>query len=617
MVTRVQFWRLLATVLFLVLFSPRPAACQEARGTSVRDESTRFDYSNSHSFPRGFYPYTVPFLPGPRLDNSQRLQDLIVDGKLTLTLDDAIALALENNLEIAVTRYDLPIAQTDLLRAKGGGATRGVAGSYQSTTLFSGSLGGGVGSAGGVGAGGAGGVLGGGIDRVGSSPCCDPNLYVSYGWGNAITPLNYTVVSGVPIDITHQESAFAGYSQGFLTGTSLFVSESSSRLHSNTTTSIFNPELVSDFSVGVSQHLLRGFGTRANARFILIARSDAKYSASVFRQNVIAAVAVVMTGYYDLLADQESIRMAQGGLEYAQKLLADNQGEAKSGPAAQYDVLRSQEEVALRQQVLLAAQNAFSQDGQSLKAKLSKSFNEELARAEIIPSDRLPDPRPEDVPTLAEALREAATHRPEIEQVGLNLRNMQVVIQAIHNSLLPSLDVYASYYLAGLDGALRPTFTNILHGDFPNFSFGVTLDMPLRNRTAQADAERALLEQRRLQVKLQDAKNQAGWDVNKAWSGVQQSRDQLEAAQKLVALARQVLQMQQEKFTRALCAVEEVITAQQNLAIAQGHVVRAHVTYAKALIQYEEVTGTLLERNNIEMSEAVNGEVHRASNIVR
>jgi outer membrane protein TolC len=598
----------------LVLFPARPAACQNGQGASARDESTRFDYSKPHGFPRGFYPYTFPSLPGPRLGNSQRLQDLIVDGKLTLTLDDAIALALENNLEIAVTRYDLPIAQTDLLRARGGGATRGVAGSYQSTTLFSGSLGGGVGSAGGVGAGGAGGVLGGGIDRVGSSPCCDPSLRVSYGWSNAITPLNYTVVSGVPIDTTHQESASAGYSQGFLTGTSLFVSESSSRLTSNTTKSIFNPELVSDVSVGISQHLLRGFGTRANARFILIARNDVKYSASVFRQNVIAALAVVMTSYYDLLADQESIRMAQGGLEYSQKLLADNQGEAKSGPAAQYDVLRSQEEVALREQVLLAAQNTFSQDGQSLKAKLSKSFNEELAQVEIIPSDRLPEPSPEDVPALDEALREAASHRPEIEQVELTLRNQQVVLQSIHNALMPSLDVYASYYLAGLDGALSPTFTNILRGDFPNFSFGVTLDMPLRNRTAQADAERALLEQRRLQVKLQDAKNMAVWAVNKAWTGVRQSRNQLDAVQKLVALARQVLEMQQEKFTRALCAVEEVITAQQNLAIAQGHVVRAHVAYAKALIQYEEVTGTLLERHNIEMSEAVNGEVRSVPN---
>jgi len=238
-----------------------------------------------------------------------------------------------------------------------------------------------------------------------------------------------------------------------------------------------------------------------------------------------------------------------------------------------------------------------------------------LAKVEIIPSDRLPEPRPEDVPTLAEALREAASHRPEIEQVELNLRNQQVVIQSIHNSLLPSLDAYASYYLAGLDGALSPTFTNILHGTFPNYSVGVTLDMPLRNRTAQADAERALLEQRRLQVKLQDAKNQAVWDVNKAWSGVQQSRDQLDAVQKLVALARQVLEMQEEKSTLASATVEEVITAQQNLAIAQGHVVKAHATYAKALIQYEQATGTLLERNNIEMSDAVDGEVHRTPNI--
>lgn len=544
MMTRKQLWRLLATAPCLALLFPAPAVCQDFRATPAASGSTRFDYSKSHAFPRGFYPYTVPTLAQPRLDNSRRLRNLIVDGKLTLTLDDAIALALENNLEIAVTRYDLPIAQTDLLRAEGGG----VAGAYQSTTMFSGSLGGGVGSAGGVGAGGAGGVLGGGIDRVGSSPCCDPSLSVRYGWSNAITPLNYTVVSGVPVDITHQESVSAGFSQGFLTGTSLFLSESNSRLNSNTTKSIFNPEIVPDFSVGVSQHLLKGFGVSANARFIRIAQNDVKYSASVFRQNVITALAVVMIGYYDLLADQESIRMAQGGLDYAQKLLADNQASGKSGPVAQYDELRSQEEVALREQVLLVAQDAFSQDGQSLKAKLSKRFNEELANVEIIPSDRLPDPRPEDLPALAEALREAASHRPEIEQVDLNLRNQQVVIQSIHNSLLPSLDVYASYYLAGLDGALRPTLTNIFHGEFPNYSFGVTLDVPLRNRTGQADAERALLEQRRLQVKLQNTKNQAVWDVNKAWNGVNQSRDQLEATVKLVDLARQVLEMQQRKF---------------------------------------------------------------------
>lgn len=602
------FWRVPAAAPLLILFLTGPAVCQGPPGTLAASEATRFDYSNSHSFPHIFSPYQVPFVPEPRLNNARRLQELIVDGKLVLTLDDAIALALENNLEIAVARYDLPIAQTDLLRAKGGGATRGVAGAYQSTTLFSGSLGGGVGSAGGVGPGGAGGVLGGGIDRVSSSPCCDPSLRVSYGWSNAITPLNYTVVSGVPIDISHQASVSVGYSQGFLTGTSLFVSESSSRLTSNTTKSIFNPELVSDLSVGVSQHLLRGFGTGSNGRFIRIARNDVKYSASVFRQNVMNAVAAVKTTYYDLLADQESIRVAQGGLEFAQRLLEDNKAETKTGAAAEYDVLRGEEEVALRQQDLLAARDTFSQDAQSLKAKISRRFSEDLAALEVSPTDRLPEPRAGDVPTLAEALREATSHRPEIEQVELNLRNQQVVIQAIHNSLLPSLDVYASYYVAGLDGALSPTFTNIVHNDFPNFSYGVTLDIPIRNRTAQGDAARAQLEQRRLQMKLQNAKNQAVWDVNKAVSAVQQARDQFEATLKLAKLARQVLEMHRKTFTLASSArIEDLITAQRNLAIAESHVVKARATYARTLIQYEQATGTLLERNNIEMSEAVDG----------
>jgi outer membrane protein TolC len=545
----VPFRRFLAAVPLLISFLPKPASCQDPPGTAVASVVTGYDYSNSRGFPHIFSPYKVPFVPEPRLNNERRLQDLIVDGKLILTLD-----------------------------------------------------------AGGVGPGGAGGVLGGGIDRVSSSPCCDPSLHVSYGWSNAITPLNYTVVSGVPVDITHQTSVSAGYSQGFLTGTSLFVSESSSRLTSNTTKSIFNPELVSDLSVGVSQHLLRGFGTGSNGRFIRIARNDVKYSASVFRQDVMTAVAAVKTTYYDLLADQESIRVAQGGLEFAQKLLEDNKAETRTRPTTQYDVLRGEEEVALRQQDLLAAQNTFSQDAQSLKAKISRSFSEDLAAIEVNPTDRLPEPRDGDVPTLAEALQEATSHRPEIEQVELNLRNQQVVIQAIHNSLLPSLDVYASYYVAGLNGALSPTFTDIVRNDFPNFSYGLTLDLPIRNRTAQGDAARAQLEQRRLQMKLQNAKNQAVWDVNKAVSAVQQARGQFEATLKLAKLARQVLEMHQKTFTLASSArVEDLITAQRNLAIAEGHVVRARATYAKTLIQYEQATGTLLERNHIEMSEAIDG----------
>ena len=274
-----------------ILAFPSLAACQVGEGTPHSGEAERPDYSKSHGFPNILSPYIAPSVPVPRLDNSRRLQNLIVDGKLVLALDDAIALALENNLEIAVARYDLPIAQTELLRARGGGATRGVGGSVQSSTLFPGSLGGGVGSGGAASGTGAGGILGGGINNVSSARCCDPSLSVGYGWSNAITPLNYTVVTGVPIDTSHEALASVEYSQGFLTGTSLFVSESSSRLSSNSKTAIFNPELVSGLTVGVSQHLLKGFGVRANSRFIRIARNDLKYSASIFRQNVIVVVA--------------------------------------------------------------------------------------------------------------------------------------------------------------------------------------------------------------------------------------------------------------------------------------------------------------------------------------
>ena len=598
----------------VILCWPNSALPQDNPGNAAPEAITRFDYSTSHAFPDIFSPYASPFVPGPQLQNSHRLENLISDGKLVLSID-AIALALENDLDIAVARYNLPIAQTDLLRAKGGGAARGAARATLSNTIFSGELGGGVGSGGGVGGRGAGGILGGGINGVGSAGCCDPSLFTYYAWSNSITPLNYTVVSGVGIYTAHNAVVSSGYSQGFLTGTSLSIAASSSRLSSNATTSLFNPDFVSSLSIGFSQHLLNGFGKRANESFIRIARNDLKYSMSVFRQNVINQVAAVMTTYYDLLADQEDIRVAREGLANAQTLLENNQTQLKMGFVAEYDVLRSQEEVAARRQDLLVAGNTFLQDAQSLKAKISKSFNEQLARVDISPTDRLPEPHPDDVPSLDQALREAASHRPEIEQAELNLRNQQVTIQATRNRLLPSIDVFASYNLSGLGGALRPTFANIFENDFPNLSYGVELNLPIRNRTAQADAARALLEQRQLQMKPQGAKNQAVWDVSKAVSAVEQARTQLDAAVNLAELSRRVLDMQQQKFKLASASVEEVITAQGNLATAEGNVVKARATYAKALIQYEQATGTLLDRNNIELSEAVEGQRHLAPNI--
>lgn len=592
-----------------------PAAQKAKPDRTQPAEATLYDYTRSRAFPNFFSAYEEPFVPQAKLANSSLLDGLMVGGKLNLSLEDAIALSLENNLDIAVARYNLPIAQTDLLRAKAGGATRGVAGAYQSSALFGGAIGTGVGGGGGGGGGNAGGALGGGVPNVGSAACCDPYVSVYYGWGYTVTPLNYSVVTGVPVESAHTDYVSATYSQGFLTGTSFIMNVFGARQFTNATTTLFNPDITSNFTVGITQHLLNGFGRRANAKFIRIAENDQKYSASVFLQNVTQTVSSVMSNYYDLLADLENIHVADEALGYAQKLLDDNQQEQKIGAISSLEVEQAQLDVASRQQDLLAAQNTFAQDSQSIKSLISKSFNGEIATAIINPTDRLPEPHPNDIPPFAQALSEALKNRPEVQQAEMNLQNQRITIQAARNSLLPTLDAYAVVSPQGQAGEFGGAFRPLLHNTFPGYGYGLRLEVPIRNREAEADAARALLEQRQLEMKLQQAKNQVVWDVSKDAALVHQAQGQLEAAIKVSALARQSYDMEHTKFTVGQATVGEVIDSQSQLATAEGNEVKARAGYAKALIAFEEATGTVLERNNIVLSDAMRGKVARQPEI--
>jgi outer membrane protein len=606
---------LLLLGLELLLSASGVYAQKAATGSSKPAEATLYDYTRSSSFPDLLSPYSAPFVPQARLANSSLLDELISDSKLNLSLEDAIALAIENNLDIGVARYDLPIAQTDLLRAKAGGAARGVAGANISQTIFGGALGTGVGAGGGAGGGNAGGALGGGIPSVGAASCCDPRVDVQYGWGYTVTPLNFPAVTGVPVENAHTGFLSATFSQGFLTGTSLVVNTFGARQTTNSITQLFNPDVTSNYTLGITQQLLNGFGRRANARFIRIAENDQEFSRSVFRQNVIKIVANVISTYYDLLADQENIHVAKEALGYAGKLLEDNQEEKKIGAAAQLDVAQAELDVANRQQDLLTAENTFEQDSQTMKSLISRSFSGQIAAVAINPIDRLPDPHPNDIPTLAEALKEGGASRPEIEQAMVNLKNQQITIKAVRNALLPTLTAFAAISPQGQDGAFGPAFSQIFHNRYPGYGYGVRLEIPLRNRQAQADAARALLEQRQLEMKLRQARNQMVWDVSKAVALVHQAQGELEAAIKVATLARQTFDMTHDKFAAGRATVREVITAQTQLGTAENKVVQARAGYAKALIDFERATGTLLSRNNIELSDAVQGRGPHPTNI--
>ncbi len=626
-------------LVLLTLLGPANAPAQQSQPTP--QSATSIDYSQSRAFPNVWEPYLTPSVPEPPMSNSQRLHSLLRDGKLQLALEDAIALALENNLDIAVARYNVPLAHSDYLRTKGGGAARGVQGAAISTALFAGAIGGGTGGGAAGGTGGAGGLTGGGgAVNTGSVGCCDPFAGFNFGWDRRTSPLNFVVISGVPQVTTQNTSYSAFVGKGFLTGTSLVVAGSGFRQSSTSRNSLFNPEVPAGMTLGFNQRLLNGFGYRANAASIRIAKNDLKVADSVFRQQVITTVSQVLNFYSDLLYYRESVRVAQQALNYAQKLLSDNKRQVEIGTLAPIEVVRAESEVAARQQELIVAQTSYQQQQELLKTALSKQVDADLAGVQIEATDQLPEPVPGDVPPLDEALREAAKNRPEIEQADLNMRNQTITIQAVRNRLLPTFDLFATYAPTGLSGnqilcpgslvngqptviactpvipgGVSQALNQVLHGRYPDYSFGASFQIPIRNRTAQADAATALLQERQIRTQMQRTKNQIAQEVRNAEIAVTQAKAQIEAARKAVVLAQQTLDAEQKRFQLGESTVFFVIQAQRDLATAEGHEAQARSIYAKALTQFAQATGTTLDKYHIEIADALQGKVTRPPNI--
>jgi outer membrane protein TolC len=362
---------------------------------------------------------------------------------------------------------------------------------------------------------------------------------------------------------------------------------------------------------------------------------------------VITTVSQVLNLYWDLLSFSENVRVAGQALALAEKLHSDNKRQVEIGTLAPIEVVRAESEVAARQQDLIVAQTSYQQQAEVIKTAISKQVDMELANAQIEPADRLPEPKPDDVPPLEEALRLAAANRPEIEQLEKNLSSQDYTIQARRNSLLPSLNIFGSYVPSGLSGnqALCPpgviargtrcidpllgavtplgigtagvsqALGQTLRGNFPDYSFGVNLSISLRNRAAQADAARALLERRQLQTQIQQMKNNIAQAVRNAEIAVVQVKARIKAAQKAVTLAQQTLDAEQKKFQLGESTPFLVIQAQRDLATAEGNEVTARSTYAKAVTALQQATATILAKYNVEMSDAVEGKFARPPNI--
>ncbi len=610
--------------LSAALFWPVGAQAQQAGSKQPAPANKGFDYENGTSI---FKAYSYPTVPAPSLTNSPQINNLIQGDKLELSLDNALELALQNNLDIAVARFQLPLAQLDILRTKAGSAARGVQGAVISNALFTGALGTGVSSVSGGGGTGGGGFSGGGVTSTGFLGPGDPVTGFTLALNNSVSPLNYATVYGIPVLGSHTANYSTFFGKGFFTGTSFVAAVSGTRYTSTSLTSLFNPEIPTTLTVGLNQHLLKGFGKRSNAVFIRIARNDLNVADSVFRQQVIATVAQVLNAYYILLADRDQVRVAQSAVSYSQKLVEDDKKQVQIGTLAPLDVVQAESELATDQQNLIVADTTYLEQQEVLKTMISKRVGPTLAGLKIQPTDTLPSPKAYDVPPLEEALKQAIANRPEIQQAELNLRNQFYVIQSNRQGLLPTLDAFATYQSNGLSGVpygsmvgtgaggLGDSLGQIFTGKYPSYSVGLTLSIPIRNRAEQANAAQSLVEEHELKTSLQRQKNQIDQDVRNAEIAVTQAKAQINAAVQARIYAQQALDAEIKKLRQGVSTTLNVILMQRNLVTAEGNEATARRTYAQSLVQLGQATGTILDMHHIVLADSATGQYSRQPNI--
>ncbi len=556
----------------------------------------------------------------PVLENSPRIDSLIQDGNLHLTLADALALALENNLDIAVQRYIPEYSQTDLLRTKAGQSPRGFTGGVTPGGLTSGALGAGVsGSGTGSGVGSAGGITGGGgAIQVGSTGSFDPTLNVNFSYNRVTSPLNTSVVSGI-YNVVGKTTAFStSYAQLFSPGTSFSLTLSGQRQSSPQRNLLYNPASVTRFAFGINQPLLNGFGKTNNERYILVARNNTGVADEVFRLQVISVVVAVENAYWDLAALQESVKVAEQALAVARQLYKDNQIRLEVGTMSPLDVTSAESEVAARTRDLTIATTNLQLQEATLKNMLVKRVSPQLDAARVVIKDPMPEPRPSDIPELDAALAAAMEARPELRQAATNLKNQDISVRFTGDALKPSLSVFGFYAGAGLQGTsatsssgLLDAFGQTFKGTYPEYAGGFSLNIPIRNRTAQADSLRSQLERNQLLISQQRSRNTIAMEVRKAIIGLEQGKAQLEAAHQAALLAREMWEGEKIKLEAGASTSYQVILRERDYTSARYSEVNARVAYAKAMVEMDRAIGATLNRNGIEYDDALSGKLSK------
>jgi outer membrane protein TolC len=614
-----------------------PAANSEPAAPLPRlSQRVQFEMPKSHNPLNAYEPESVP---EPVLSNSSHLPQLIREGKLYLSLKDAIDLALEDNLDLAIARYNLPIANTDILRTKAGGFFRGV-----NTGVVQGTPGGGVGGFGtgapGAGAGGttggAGGAGAGASGLVQSTlgtgtavSSYDPFINLNGGDEHQTSPEANRQIYGVSSLQANTVQVNALFTQAFPTGTSINFQWSNLRQTTNSPFFNLSPSLSSTFRFQIQQELLAGFGFGPNLRYLRIARNNKKISDIAFKDQVIATVTQIENIYWDLVSAYEQTQVNEQSYSFAQQTFenAKKQLQLESVPAM--EVMRAEAEVSKRDQELTVARTSLQLQETLMKNAITKSLDDPVLEAmPVIPTDQMQNVASPPVQPIQDLIVEAQRNRPELAESDIDLVNRTISRRAARNALLPSLSLIGFYGGSGLAGPLNPVynlgpnesnvpvdfggaFQNAFNNSSPDYYVGLNLAIPIRNRVAKADQYRSELEYRQSELRMEQLKKQVRIEVRNAQYALVQTGARVEAARKARDLAQRTFEITKKEQELGAGSSYQTLSAQRDLALAELDLVNAMTVYAKAKVELDRATGTTLEHNSILLQDAVSGTVSR------
>ncbi|MGC1105291.1 MAG: TolC family protein [Candidatus Acidiferrales bacterium] len=601
----------------------------QTQGTAAQNASIPYtnlllarDYSKGkRSLPNILAPYTRQNVPQPDLANAPSIYDLIHDGKLELSLQDAIALALHNDLDIAVAEYIPWIDQTNLLNAEGGG-----------TPLGSFVIGGGG---------------GGSFD-----PVIAETTSISDTSETVLNPLSSGIGtgSGAVTEAIHDTQFNVNYTQELHSGTTINVELLNDRNSSSPSENLFNPALTSTLGVSVSQPLLNGWGFLPHTRFILEAKNTDKIGALQFEEQVITSITQVETQYWILVADRQAVDVAQQSLAEYQKLYNDDERQLKIGSMSPSDVVFAQSFVAQGNQILLGDQAAEAVQAAAVLQLITKDPSDpRLKGLELIPTTT-PEETPQ-VPSISldDAVKEAWANRPELKVDQLALKNDSIEIRATKNSLLPTLTLSGEYISVGLSGnapgafipngtfspeitepivdqsgnpvtsngipifigapngtvgatipgGIGSAYSQIFHNTSPEYAGSLTLSLPLRNRSAQAANAQAQLNDREEKTVHQRNKSTIFSNVNEQLTSVKIDAAQVDAAVKATQLYQQAYDYEVKKFDLAQSNTFLVTQYASQLNGAKLNELQAKANYEIALANFNQALGRTLTANSI------------------